>query len=530
MTDLKTAVARIEAGDTLAFANVPDGFDAFVAPISRARWPRRRRGAAGRLRPCGARRAALARLSRGAAPSPRPRSRCSTFPAGTASPTTASRPTPRIAARRMTALARLARSRSSAERPRILTHHGRLRCCSACRRCEAVGRRHLLRRAGQCREDGRSRALAGDQRLSALLHRARDRRIRHARRHPRSFRAGHAGAGAARLLRRHAGIDPRLRSRDAAHDRAVARARSRADERGAADDARRCAASGRPMSTRFGGQTRGDTLYEAVSEGRRHPGVEHWLPLVLRAHGHAVRLCRRRAAAARRAGRRRGGRTRSRRSQDYYDARKMRLRRRPRRARATSRWSPTRSISRPTNGASGIDARGRRALLALRRAGADRRGTRRSICGAQRRARLRARARRRKRQCVRGRRRACRRRCTAHGKTRHRRRLVGRLARAPRPCARPSTACASAEPVASLAGALALGKSAVALAVLGVEQGFETGDLAVIGEQDILGDRLVRRRRKSTSARENLLGEVARARRPAISSSMSITASAASSA
>ena len=29
----------------------------------------------------------------------------------------------------------------------------------------------------------------------------------------------------------------------------------------------------------FGGQTRGDTLYEAVSEGRRHPGLEHWLPL-----------------------------------------------------------------------------------------------------------------------------------------------------------------------------------------------------------------------------------------------------------
>ncbi len=29
----------------------------------------------------------------------------------------------------------------------------------------------------------------------------------------------------------------------------------------------------------FGAQTRGDTLYEAVSEGRRHAGMEHWLPL-----------------------------------------------------------------------------------------------------------------------------------------------------------------------------------------------------------------------------------------------------------
>src|SRR3984893_15564866 len=29
----------------------------------------------------------------------------------------------------------------------------------------------------------------------------------------------------------------------------------------------------------FGAQTRGDALYEAVSEGRRHQGLEHWLPL-----------------------------------------------------------------------------------------------------------------------------------------------------------------------------------------------------------------------------------------------------------
>ena len=29
----------------------------------------------------------------------------------------------------------------------------------------------------------------------------------------------------------------------------------------------------------FGGQTHGDQLYEAVSEGRRHAGFEHWLPL-----------------------------------------------------------------------------------------------------------------------------------------------------------------------------------------------------------------------------------------------------------
>jgi transcription-repair coupling factor (superfamily II helicase) len=31
--------------------------------------------------------------------------------------------------------------------------------------------------------------------------------------------------------------------------------------------------------TAFGAPLRSDTLYEAISEGRRHPGFEHWLPL-----------------------------------------------------------------------------------------------------------------------------------------------------------------------------------------------------------------------------------------------------------
>ncbi|MDI3471511.1 MAG: Transcription-repair coupling factor [Pseudolabrys sp.] len=54
--------------------------------------------------------------------------------------------------------------------------------------------------------------------------------------------------------------------------------------------------------------------------------------------------------------------------------------------------------------------------------------------------------------------------------------------------------------------AQALPKSSVALAVLGIESGFETGDIAVISEQDILGDRLVRPRRASRKA-ENFIAE-----------------------
>jgi transcription-repair coupling factor (superfamily II helicase) len=54
--------------------------------------------------------------------------------------------------------------------------------------------------------------------------------------------------------------------------------------------------------------------------------------------------------------------------------------------------------------------------------------------------------------------------------------------------------------VESYAEALALPGSATAIGVLGIEQGFETPEIVVIGEQDILGDRLVRPRRKQRSA------------------------------
>ena len=59
---------------------------------------------------------------------------------------------------------------------------------------------------------------------------------------------------------------------------------------------------------------------------------------------------------------------------------------------------------------------------------------------------------------------------------------------------------ANARKVESFAEVEALPADASAFAVLGIEQGFETPNLAVIGEQDILGDRLVRPRRKARRA------------------------------
>ncbi len=61
--------------------------------------------------------------------------------------------------------------------------------------------------------------------------------------------------------------------------------------------------------------------------------------------------------------------------------------------------------------------------------------------------------------------------------------------------------------VATWPEALARPAHEIALAVLGLESGFETDSLAVIGEQDILGDRLVRPRRISKRA-ENFIAEV----------------------
>jgi transcription-repair coupling factor (superfamily II helicase) len=58
--------------------------------------------------------------------------------------------------------------------------------------------------------------------------------------------------------------------------------------------------------------------------------------------------------------------------------------------------------------------------------------------------------------------------------------------------------------VEGYAEALALDPNVTGLAVLGLEQGFETPELSVIAEQDILGDRLVRPRRKARRAADVL--------------------------
>jgi transcription-repair coupling factor (superfamily II helicase) len=59
---------------------------------------------------------------------------------------------------------------------------------------------------------------------------------------------------------------------------------------------------------------------------------------------------------------------------------------------------------------------------------------------------------------------------------------------------------AGAQRIDSFTEALTAPADRTSLAVLGLEHGFETAEVAVIGEQDILGDRLVRPRRKARKA------------------------------
>ncbi len=85
-----------------------------------------------------------------------------------------------------------------------------------------------------------------------------------------------------------------------------------------------------------------------------------------------------------------------------------------------------------------------------------------------------------------------------------------------------------AKPVVSLAKTMELKPSETALAILPIETGFELPDLVVLGEQDILGERIVRGGRPPSAPRTS--SPRSAASRSTTSSSMSTMASAASSA
>ena len=176
-----------------------------------------------------ARRHSAWRRSRMRFASSRLTSKCLSFPAWDGVPYDRVAPNAEIVARRMATLAELASSAPDATKAADRAHHGQCRLAARSPQ-EFHRRREPQASARQRRRHGRADRAAGDVRLCPRRHRHRSRAICRARRHSRPLSAG-PRACSPRFLRRHAGADPRLRSRDAADARPARSARAPAHER-----------------------------------------------------------------------------------------------------------------------------------------------------------------------------------------------------------------------------------------------------------------------------------------------------------
>ena len=252
--------------------------------------------------------------------------------------------------------------------------------------------------------------------------------------------------------------------------------------------------------TEFGAQTRGDGLYEAISEGRRYPGMEHWLPLfygeldtLFDYVGDAPLVLDTLAEDA--AGERLSQ------IKDYYDQRKAQydgdtahasykplkadaLYLSPTQWRETLDAAPLARLSpfaKPDD-RSVVDCGGRQGRnFAPERADETLNVFEAAI------AHIRTLQKNGQRVIVAGWSDGSRER-VSHVLVEH--------------------GLKKLEIVNSLSQAMGLAPDVTALAVIGLESGFEAPAFAVIGEQDILGDRLIRQRRKSKRA-QDFLSEVA---------------------
>lgn len=246
----------------------------------------------------------------------------------------------------------------------------------------------------------------------------------------------------------------------------------------------------------FGAQTRGDSLYEAVSEGRRHPGLEHWLPLFHEQLDTLFDYCagaplildpQAEDSAAERFAQ----------IKDYHDARKE-----------AHDLDPSRSVYKPLNAdalylapkewRARLDGASVAQLLPFAVPEAAKglvvdAGGKPGRSFAPERADEHANVFEAAIAHIRNLQSDGKRVIVAGWSDGSRERLGHVLA---------EHGEKNAESVSSLAQALGLPKGRTALAVIGIEQGFEAGDLAVIGEQDILGDRLIRARKKQRRAQD----------------------------
>jgi transcription-repair coupling factor (superfamily II helicase) len=245
----------------------------------------------------------------------------------------------------------------------------------------------------------------------------------------------------------------------------------------------------------FGAQTRGDALYEAVSEGRRHQGLEHWLPLFYEKLDTLFDYCPGAplifdplADAA--------ARERFAQIEDYYAARKAVHDAAPNHSTykplppsalylAESEWRRVANVvtvspfAEPDTGKGLVVDCGSKPGRTF---GPERADPNANVFSAAI-GHVRALQADGKRAIL------------AAWSDGSRERLAHVLA---------DHGLAGTAPVSSLAQAIALPPDTLALAVIGIEQGFEAAGLALIGEQDILGDRLAGGRRKPRRAQDFL--------------------------
>ena len=277
MTDLRRAVAELKKGGSLTLSNVPEGYDAFcIAELTHALAREAEKRAVVFVHV--ARDEQRARAFSEATAFASPAIEVLDFPAWDCQPYDRVSPNAGIAARRMTALARLARSRSSEERPRILS--------------TTVAA--LLQRVpplAKVAKDTFSAAPGNSIDIHALVGWLEINGF------SRSSTVHDTGEYATRggivdlfapALAEPIRLDffgdtlETIRTFDPETQRTIGQLRGldlMPMSEVQADGPRAIKRFRQTYTAAFGGQTRGDTLYEAISEGRRSPGLEHWLPL-----------------------------------------------------------------------------------------------------------------------------------------------------------------------------------------------------------------------------------------------------------
>ena len=497
MKHLTPAIARLSQGGPITLGAAPEGFDAFVVAdltLALAKAGEGRAVALSMIARDGQRAQSFIDALAFAAP----QIEALYLPAWDCQPYDRVSPNAAIAAQRMTALARLARTRGAIERPRILV----TTINSLVQRVPALD---FVRSAAFSAAPGNSVAM--DQLALWLENNGFSRASSVRDMGDYALRGGildlyAPGAPAPIRLDFFGDTLESIRSFDPETQRSVGQLRSldlvpMSEAQLTSETIKRFRQA---YTSEFGAQTRGDSLYDAISEGRRHPGCEHWLPLfyerldtVFNYVGDAPIILDARADEA--------AQQRFEQIADYYAARRAAYDEEPAKANyrplppdrlylapdewrerlessALARLTP---FAAPPDAANVIDCGGRAGRNFL----PERQDDNVNVFDA---AVAHIRALREAGQRV----------IVAGWTDGSRERLSHVLA---------EHGLKSLEMVSSFAQAKSVAK-ALPLAVIALEQGFEAGDLAIIGEQDILGDRMVRQRKHKRRA-QDVLAEAA---------------------